>query len=263
MKLRRGIFSLALLAMFAAACTGNDSAVTTTVTSAPEDTTVATTLPTVSGLVAPPVRHPATSGAIYFVMTDRFENGDPANDTGGIAGGPLEHGFLPEDKGFYQGGDLAGLTARLPYIADLGMTAIWMTPPFTNRPVQGLGAVENSSAGYHGYWQVDWSHIDPHLGTEAEMQTLLAEARRLGIDVYFDIVINHTGDVITYEEGNFSYQSKGAAPYQDSTGSEFDDAAVAGDETVFPTLDAIASFPYTPVFRNAEDAGHQKPRLAR
>jgi glycosidase len=192
-------------------------------------------------------------------MTDRFENGDPSNDTGGITGGPLEHGFLPEDKGFYQGGDLAGLTARLPYIAELGMTAIWITPPFTNRAVQGLGAVENSSAGYHGYWQIDWSRVDPHLGTEEEMQTFLTEAKSLGIDVYFDIVINHTGDIITYQEGNFSYQSKGAAPYLDASGNEFDDAAVAGDDDSFPTLDAAESFPYTPVFRTAADAAIKSP----
>ncbi len=256
---RRPLFCLLVLAVFAGACTDPLPEATTTTASAPANTTAAATVPADVGPVAAPVRHPATDGSIYFVMTDRFENGDPGNDTGGIEGGPLDHGFLPEDKGFYQGGDLAGLTAQLPYIVDLGMTAIWLTPPFTNRPVQGLGEVENSSAGYHGYWQIDWSQIDPHLGTEEEMQTFLAEADRLGLEVYFDIVINHTGDVITYEEGTFSYQSKGVAPYQDATGAVFDDAEVAGDEAAFPALDAIVTFPYTPTFRTPEDATVKSP----
>lgn len=260
MRTRRTVTTLVALAITAGACTDTlPDASTTSATMPASSTTAATALPEDVGPVAAPIRHPATDGSIYFVMTDRFENGDPGNDTGGIEGGPLDHGFLPEDKGFYQGGDLAGLTARLPYIADMGMTAIWMTPPFTNNPVQGQGAVESSSAGYHGYWQIDWSQIDPHLGTEEEMQAFLAEAKALGIDVYFDIVINHTGDVITYEEGTFSYQSKGAAPYLDASGNEFDDAAVAGDEAAFPALEAVASFPYTPAFTIPEEAEIKSP----
>jgi glycosidase len=256
---RRVISAIALMAIIASACSGTDPLETTTTEVPTTQAITTTTLPANVGPVAAPIRHPATDGSIYFVMTDRFENGDPTNDTGGLEGGPLDHGFLPEDKGFYQGGDLVGLTARLPYIAELGMTAIWITPPFTNRPVQGGGQVDNSSAGYHGYWQIDWSQIDPHLGTEEEMQAFLAEANSLGIDVYFDIVINHTGDVITYEEGNFAYQSKRVAPYQDASGNVFDDAALAGDETAFPALDPIVTFPYTPAFVNPEDATIKSP----
>ena len=65
---------------------------------------------------------------IYFVLPDRFENGDPSNDRGGIEGGRLKDGFDPTDYGFYHGGDLKGLTDRLDYIQGLGMTAIWLTP---------------------------------------------------------------------------------------------------------------------------------------
>ena len=98
MKLRRGIFSLAVLAMLAAACTGNDPAVTTTVTASPEDTTVATTVPTASGLVAPPVRHPATSGAIYFVMTDRFKTAIPPTTRAESPVVPSSTDFYPRTK---------------------------------------------------------------------------------------------------------------------------------------------------------------------
>jgi glycosidase len=211
-----------------------------------------------TGLAAPPVRHPGAPRSIYFVMTDRFANGDLSNDTGGIEGGPLDHGHLPQDKGFYQGGDLAGLTERLPYLAALGITAIWLTPPFVNRPVQGLGEIANSSAGYHGYWQIDFTKIDPHLGTEAEMHQLIAEAKAMGIGIYFDVVVNHTGDVITYEEARFSYQSKNAYPYLDAEGNPFDDADYAGSRD-FPDLDAALSFPYTPIFATPEGASVKNP----
>ncbi len=261
---------LAAASLLAAACsdatpettapaTTTSTTVPVTTAPGPGTTTTTTTVPPAAlGPVVEPVRHPATARSIYFVMPDRFENGDPANDTGGIAGGPLDHGFLAEDKGFYQGGDLAGLTARLPYIAGMGMSTIWITPPFTNRAVQGGGEVSDSSAGYHGYWQIDWDRIDPHLGTEEEMQAFLAAARSAGIDVFFDVVINHTGDVITYEEGSFAYVSKSVAPYRDADGNEFDDAEFAGGDT-FPELDPLVSFPYTPTFASPEDAGAKSP----
>src|SRR5215210_5432257 len=74
---------------------------------------------------------------IYFLLPDRFENGDPSNDRGGLAGGRLNTGFDPADKGFYHGGDLQGLTRRLDYIQGLGATAIWLAPVFKNKAVQG------------------------------------------------------------------------------------------------------------------------------
>ncbi|MEQ1508783.1 MAG: alpha-amylase family glycosyl hydrolase [Sphingopyxis sp.] len=139
---------------------------------------------------------------IYLVMPDRFDNGDTTNDTGGIAGGPLQTGFDPTHKGFYHGGDLAGLTQRLDYIQGLGVTAIWFTPIFVNRPVQGdPGAPEGQlSAGYHGYWATDFTTIDPHLGTEAEFRAFVDAAHARGMKVYMDIVTNHTADVIRMAE---------------------------------------------------------------
>ncbi|MFP5332473.1 MAG: alpha-amylase family glycosyl hydrolase [Acidimicrobiia bacterium] len=196
--------------------------------------------------------------SIYFVMTDRFANGDASNDRGGIDGGPLDHGFHPDDFGWYQGGDLVGLTERLGYLAGMGIDAIWLTPPFANRPVQGLGSIENSSAGYHGYWQVDWTRIDPHLGTEEDMQRLLDTAGDVGIDVFFDMVVNHTGDVITYAEGTFAYRSKNVAPYLDAAGNPFDDRDFVGGPT-FPDLDPTVSFPYTPTFATPADATIKSP----
>ena len=212
-----------------------------------------------AGPVAEVVRSPLADESIYFVMTDRFSNGDTGNDRGGIAGdSPLVHGFLPSDAGYFHGGDLTGLTESLPYLVDLGIGAIWITPPFTNRVVQGDGTIEGSSAGYHGYWQIDWSRVDPHLGSDADMQRFIEAAHDAGVLVYFDIVLNHTGDVISLRDRDGEattpvYVSKKQYPYLDGAGSPFDDAEVAGSSG-FPDLDADVSFPYLPRFETESDA---------
>lgn len=135
---------------------------------------------------------------IYFVMPDRFENGDPANDRGGIEGGRLDHGFDPTDTGFFHGGDLTGLTERLDYIRGLGATAIWLTPIFKNKAVQGPAGLE--SAGYHGYWITDFLDVDPHFGTREEFKAFVDAAHAREMKVYMDIITNHSADVIKYEE---------------------------------------------------------------
>jgi glycosidase len=255
------------------ACSGDDdrSADTTersgatpstepTTTSSTTSTTTSTTTPLDQSLgpVAEPVRSPATSRPIYFVMPDRFENGDPANDTAGLDGDQLLHGFDPTDRGYHHGGDLRGLRDRLPYLHDLGMRAIWITPPFTNRFVQGDGTVDRSSSSYHGYWQIDWTRIDPHLGSDDDMHALIDAAHELDMHVYFDVVVNHTGDVITYAEGTTVYRTQSSHPYLDAVGDEFDPAAVAGSDE-FPDLDPARSFPYTPTFRDPADAVVKAP----
>ena len=131
-----------------------------------------------------------TEEIVYFVLPDRFENGNPANDRGGLKGDRLKHGFDPTSKGFFHGGDLQGLTARLDYIQALGATAVWLTPVFKNKAVQGGPGQE--SAGYHGYWVTDFTSVDPHLGDEAQMQALMRAAHARGMKVYMDIIANHT-----------------------------------------------------------------------
>ena len=151
---------------------------------------------------------------IYFVLPDRFENGDPANDRGGIQGSRSQHGFDPASKAFYHGGDLKGLTARLDYIQSLGATAIWLTPIFKNKPVQGAAGAE--SAGYHGYWIADFTRVDPHLGDDMALRAFIAAAHGRGMKVYFDIVVNHTADVIAYREcpaARCPYRSRSDRPY--------------------------------------------------
>ena len=150
---------------------------------------------------------------IYFVLPDRFENGDPANDTGGLSGDRLKTGFDPAAKGFYHGGDLKGLIKRLDYIQHLGATAIWVAPIFKNKPVQGPPGQE--SAGYHGYWITDFTQVDPHFGSNADFKALVDSAHARGLKVYMDIVVNHTADVIRYRDcpGDCAYRSKADYPF--------------------------------------------------
>ncbi|MFD3455712.1 pullulanase-type alpha-1,6-glucosidase [Streptomyces sp. NPDC058691] len=200
--------------------------------------------PSDSALAAQPARHDLTREQFYFVLPDRFANGDPSNDKGGLTGTRLSTGFDPTDKGFYQGGDLKGLTKRLDYIKNLGTTAIWMAPIFKNRPVQGTG--DQASAGYHGYWITDFTQVDPHFGTNADLKSLISKAHAKGMKVFFDVITNHTADVVDYDEKSYGYLSKGAFPYLTKDGVPFDDADYAKGGEDFPAVDRD-SFPHTPV----------------
>ncbi|NYI07163.1 pullulanase-type alpha-1,6-glucosidase [Allostreptomyces psammosilenae] len=211
--------------------------------------------PSDAELAAAPERHDLSREQFYFVLPDRFANGDTGNDTGGITGGRLDHGFDPTNEGFYHGGDLRGLIDRLDYIEDLGTTAIWMAPVFTNRPVQGAG--ESASAGYHGYWITDFTTVDPHFGTNAELAELVDEAHARGMKVFFDVITNHTADVLTNAEGTGAYRPEGAYPYVDASGVPFDDTDYAGTGT-FPEVNTD-SFAYTPVLRDGADATAKSP----
>jgi alpha-amylase len=194
------------------------------------------------------LRPPVTNENFYFVMADRFENGSTANDTGGIPGDRLTTGFDPSSMAFYNGGDLSGLLKQIDYIKGLGTTSIWLTPSFKNKAVQ---LEDGPSAGYHGYWVTDFTQIDPHLGTNAELAALVDAAHARGMKLYFDIITNHTADVIGYEEGaRTAYVPKDVEPYRTASGTPFDDRDYAGGNT-FPPLSPTTSFPYTPVL----DAG--------
>ncbi|MFI6434056.1 pullulanase-type alpha-1,6-glucosidase [Streptomyces sp. NPDC050759] len=199
--------------------------------------------PSDAKLAAEPARHDDTREQFYFVLPDRFANGDTSNDRGGLTGSRLSTGYDPTDKGFYQGGDLKGLTRKLDYIKGLGTTSIWMAPIFKNRPVQGTGA--NASAGYHGYWITDFTQVDPHFGTNKDLETLISKAHAKGMKVFFDVITNHTADVVDYEEKSYDYLSKGAFPYLTKDGEPFDDTDYASGGRKFPAVDAD-SFPRTP-----------------
>ena len=153
---------------------------------------------------------------IYFLLPDRFENGDASNDRGGLSGDRLTTGYDPTHKGFFHGGDLKGLTRRLDYIQGLGATAVWLSPIFKNKPVQGPKGQE--SAGYHGYWVTDFTRVDPHLGTDEDFKALVDAAHARDMKVYMDIIANHTADVFYPAEcegkNECPYRSIADYPYQ-------------------------------------------------
>lgn len=168
---------------------------------------------------------------LYFLLPDRFENGDTADDRGGLKGDRLATGFDPTHKGFFHGGDIKGLIRRLDYIEALGATAIWVAPIFKNKAVQGPAGQE--SAGYHGYWVTDFTQVDPHFGTNADFKALVDAAHARGIKVYMDIIVNHTADVIQYREcGDCAYRSRADYPYSRKGGlaGEAINPGFAGDQ---------------------------------
>ncbi|MEV4555797.1 pullulanase-type alpha-1,6-glucosidase [Kitasatospora sp. NPDC049285] len=212
--------------------------------------------PSDAALAASAGRHDLTREQFYFVLPDRFANGSTGNDTGGITGGRLDNGLDPADKGFYHGGDLQGLIDKLDYVQDLGTTAIWMAPIFKNKPVQGTGA--DASAGYHGYWITDFTQVDPHFGTNAQLKELIDKAHKRGIKVFFDVITNHTADVVDYAEQSYDYRSEGAYPTLDADGNPVDETAIADARAQWPSI-TKDSFPYSPVLRSAADANAKTP----
>ncbi|MCS0636266.1 pullulanase-type alpha-1,6-glucosidase [Streptomyces sp. LP05-1] len=207
--------------------------------------------PSDARLAAEPARHDLTREQFYFLLPDRFANGDRANDLGGLAGSRLSTGYDPTDKGFYQGGDLRGITERLDYIKGLGTTAIWLAPVFKNQPVQGTGA--DASAGYHGYWITDFTQVDPHFGSNAELTRLIDKAHAKGMKVFFDVITNHTADVIDHRDPGggktTDYLAKGAFPYLGRDGVPFDDgdhAQPGSGSRPFPRT-GPGAFPRIPV----------------
>ncbi len=181
---------------------------------------------------------PATSREqFYLLLPDRFANGSAANDRGGLTGDRTTTGYDPTDKDFFQGGDLRGAIDHLDYVKGLGTTAIWLAPVFRNKPVTVRDG--RATANYHGYAITDFTRVDPHFGTEADLAELIDKAHAKGMKVFFDVITNHTADTIDYAEKRYGYRSKGAYPYLDTEGRPFDDS------TGMRPADADGA-PYTP-----------------
>ena len=147
-------------------------------------------------LLLEPVKNQVTpafswdNATVYFMLTDRFKNGDPSNDN---SFGRKKDG--KDEIGTWHGGDFKGITEKLDYIKSLGINAIWITPMVEQ--VHGfIGGGETGSFpfyGYHGYWALDFTKIDPNYGDEAALQLMVDEAHKRGIRVLLDVVMNHAG----------------------------------------------------------------------
>jgi alpha-amylase len=135
----------------------------------------------------------ADNPIVYFVVTDRFVDGNPANDK---SYGRSREPKPEDDIGTFHGGDLAGLTAKVNegWFRELGVNAIWITAPYEQ--IHGWvvgGNKEFKHYAYHGYYALDYTLLDKNMGTEDELRALVAAAHAQGIRVIFDVVINHPG----------------------------------------------------------------------
>ena len=130
------------------------------------------------------------NATVYFVLTDRFVNGNPDNDG---SYGRRRDG--QQEIGTFHGGDLQGLTSKLDYLQQLGVNVLWISSPLE----QIHGWVGGGSKGdfphyaYHGYYPMDWTRLDANMGSEADLRRLVDEAHRRGIRILFDVVMNHAG----------------------------------------------------------------------
>jgi glycosidase len=186
---------------------------------------------------------------IYFVMTDRFADGDPGNDDQG------KGEFDPAVEGRYSGGDLQGIIDKLDYIQGLGATAVWITPPVANMwwdPLQQYG-------GYHGYWARNLKQVDEHLGTLATFQALSKALHARGMYLIQDVVPNHMGNYFQYT----SYD-----PANLGAGVVLNTAAVPTSKPTLPPFDqcdptdpaqrAAGIYHWTPAISNYSDPVQEK-----
>ncbi len=144
------------------------------------------------------------SDIVYMILTDRFYDSDSSNN------GTLGKEYRPGQLKYTQGGDWKGIEQKLDYIKNLGVTAIWISPPSENE----LLSRDGEESGYHGYFTHDYNKADPHYGTKQDLVDLVAAAHAKGLKVILDVVPNHTAD---YFAGNKStYDSpdyQPAAPF--------------------------------------------------
>jgi glycosidase len=129
---------------------------------------------------------------LYFVLIDRFADGDPTNNKGVDRRNP----------GGWHGGDLKGLTQQLDELKDLGVTALWINPVQLQQargmPAQAQGTPSFTHEGFHGYWMHDFEAVDPHFGSVEDLKNLVDEGKKRGIKVLLDVVLNHTGYTSSY-----------------------------------------------------------------
>lgn len=156
------------------------------------------------GMAAPPQKLHVPSPdwrdqVIYFVLTDRFADGDPSNNDQGAGE------YAAGQRSRYNGGDLKGLRQRLDYIRGLGATALWITPPVANQWTDPAG----NYTGYHGYWAEHFKQVDRHLGSLSDYKALSDALHRRGMYLVQDVVVNHTGNFFSVR-GAFGSSDAGA-----------------------------------------------------
>lgn len=128
---------------------------------------------------------------IYFLMIDRFNDGNPSNNNQG------QDEYDQQDGRKFSGGDLPGIEQKINYIKELGATAVWITPPVANQ----WWSKTSNYGGYHGYWAENLTAVDQHFGTLTDYQNLSRALHRENMYLIQDIVVNHMGNYFAYQSG--------------------------------------------------------------
>ncbi len=185
---------------------------------------------------------------VYFVMTDRFANGDPTNDD------QKKGEFDPADINKYSGGDLQGIIDKLDYIQGLGATAVWITPPVANMwwdPLQ-------QSGGYHGYWARNLKKVDEHLGTLDTYQKLSSALHKRGMYLIQDVVPNHMGNFFQYSSYDPGDVTKGYLPNTNAgPGGKPDQPPFDQNDPRDPAQRAKAIYHWTPAITDYNDPNQE------
>jgi len=182
---------------------------------------------------------------VYFVLTDRFNDGDPSNDD--------QHAgeFDPTNNAKYSGGDIRGIDQKIAYIKGLGATSVWLTPPVANQwwdPLVNYG-------GYHGYWAENFVQIDRHMGSLADYQSMSSDLHSSGMYLIQDIVVNHTGDFFAYvgswdpnDPARYWTRNTGSVPVTAPSQAPFNE-----DDPTDPVQRAAAIYHWTPDISDFND----------
>lgn len=188
---------------------------------------------------------------VYFVLADRFNDGDPRNNDQGAAE------YDPSKLEYYSGGDIQGVTDKLDYIKGLGMTSIWLSAPVAN---QWKRDVEGGITGYHGYWASDFTQVDKHMGDLKTYQQLSDGLHTRGMFLIQDIVTNHMGDFFGYDASKLDPKNPCAGYVSHADKSHPMSApTMAPFSNNDPCKDPAAdSFHWTPNLNNFKDPVEEK-----
>ncbi|KSU61025.1 amylopullulanase [[Bacillus] enclensis] len=162
---------------------------------------------------------------IYFMLTDRFFNGDKTNDD------PSGLNYDKSKRGSYQGGDFEGITDKLDYLDELGVNTVWISPIVDNVNYdvrEGEGG--EPYFAYHGYWADNFSELNPHFGSMEEFHTLIDEAHERGIKIMVDVVLNHTGYGLKEIDGDLPEEQRPAGYPTDEDRARFSDIVRQGSD---------------------------------
>ena len=184
---------------------------------------------------------------IYFLMTDRFADGNPGNNDQGA------NEFDPQNNAKYSGGDLKGIQQHLDYIHGLGATAVWITPPVANQ----WWNTRIHYGGYHGYWAEDLMRVDAHLGTLQDYRELSHALHSQGMYLVQDVVVNHMGDYSSYgDKWDEQDPTIGFQRIADSNGMKAPTQAPFDQNDVRdPAQRKAGIYHWTPAITNYNDAG--------